>query len=309
MSAPQGAPGERDEAASSTEAFRLKELPNGEFSMQALHERETFHPVIGAKREAELLYLEQFSIAERSALTTDVPLVAWDVGLGAAGNAMHLIECWRQGPGRDLHLLSFDLHDEALRFALQHHANDGNLFPWLRDWNWLQTLQQRGILLEVEGRTLRWEWHLEDFPTLVRRNAEQEKSSLAMPELVFYDAYSPAKCWRMWQLSHWRNMRGICGENCQIAFHSRATALRVTLLLAVFYVGYGNSIGEKEETTVAASRLELLSKPLGGDWLQLVGRSSSARPFTGDVYNQAPIGVEDMQGLAAHPQFAKISQS
>jgi tRNA U34 5-methylaminomethyl-2-thiouridine-forming methyltransferase MnmC len=295
-----------EEAANVQTAFRLKKLANGESSMQSLQEQETFHPVIGARREAELLYLEQFALAERCSLTTNHPLVVWDVGLGAAGNSMHLIECWRRNPGRDLHLVSFDLHDDALRFALQHHTNDKTLFPWLIDWNWQEILQEKRRCLTVGNHSLHWEWRLEDFPDLIGKcagKAKREGSSLAPPEIVFYDAYSPAKCWRMWQLEHWRNMRQVCGENCEIAFHSRATALRVTLLLAGFYVGYGNSIGEKEQTTVAASRLALLKSPLSMDWLKLVKRSTSARPFAGIQYEQAAISEADYVDLNSHPQF------
>ncbi|MDR1305715.1 MAG: hypothetical protein LBK76_10925 [Verrucomicrobiales bacterium] len=293
-------------AADRDDDFCLRQLPHGEFSMQSRHERETFHPVIGARREAELLYLEQFSLAERCASTTGDPLVVWDVGLGAAGNAMHLIECWRQHPGRDLQLASFDLRDAALRFALRHHADNAALFPWLRDWDWPRMLREKDYRLTVQGRVLRWTWHLEDFPDLIRRQAgrvTRGEPPLTVPAIVFYDAYSPARCWRMWQLAHWRNLRQVCGDHCELAFHSRATALRVTLLLAGFYVGYGRAIGNKEETTVAATQPELLSRPLNQDWLRQVKRSTSASPFTGTAYAQQPIGETDYQRLLAHPQF------
>jgi hypothetical protein len=108
----------------------------------------------------------------------------------------------------------------------------------------------------------------------------------------------------MWRLEHWQNMRRACGERCEIAFHSRSTALRVTLLLAGFYAGYGVPIGKKEETTVAATRRDLLQRPLDANWLKMVRRSTSAQPFCGANYGQAPISTEDYAGLAAHPQFS-----
>jgi hypothetical protein len=107
----------------------------------------------------------------------------------------------------------------------------------------------------------------------------------------------------MWRLEHWQNMRRACGERCEIAFHSRSTALRVTLLLAGFYAGYGVSIGKKEETTVAATRRDLLQRPLDTAWLKMVKRSASAQPFCGDNYEQAPISAEDYAELSLHPQF------
>jgi len=246
------------------------------------------------------LYLAQFSMAKRCTLSAG-PLVAWDVGLGAAGNAMHLIECWSRHPRRDLHLISFDLDDHALRYALQQRVGDENMFLWLANPDWETVLRQRGQRLQVDGCEMNWEWRLADFPALLASN---DGAGLAEPEIVFYDAYSPAKCWNMWRLDHWQRMRRACGERCEIAFHSRATALRVTLLLAGFYVGYGVPVGEKEETTVAATRRDLLRRPLDAAWLEMVKRSTSARPFCGANYGQAPISGKNYAELSAHPQFS-----
>ena len=266
--------------------------------MRAGLEGETFHPVIGAKREAEILYLEQFAVPARCARGDAAPLTVWDVGLGAAGNAAHLIRCWERQPGRDLRLLSFDLHDRALRFALRHRAGDAALFPWLNGFDWDTILRDQGLTVTRDGHRLTWEWHLRDFPELVAGG------KLPAPELIFYDAYSPAKCPRMWSLSHWQNLRRRCAENCEIAFHSRSTALRVTLLLAGFAVGYGVGIGEKEETTVAATHPALLRRPLDNDWLRKVRRSAAARPFNGEDCTPGIINDADYAKLAAGPQFA-----
>ncbi|MDR2463020.1 MAG: hypothetical protein LBD30_04490 [Verrucomicrobiales bacterium] len=279
--------------------FLLKQLPGGEFSMRSVNIGETFHPVIGARREAENLYLAQFNVSGRCA-RAGAPLTVWDVGLGAAGNAMHLIECWACQPQRDLRLVSFDLDDRALRFALKAHAEDETKFPWLAGWDWEKILREQGGRFTVSGRQLCWEWRLADFPGLL---ADPSVSWSAAPELIFYDAYSPAKCWRMWTLTHWRNVRRRCPDDCEIAFHSRATALRVTLLLAGFYVGRGVAIGEKEETTVAATRRTLLRRPLDEMWLRRVRRSTSAEPYTGGQYTQSSISAGHLAALSAHPQF------
>jgi hypothetical protein len=90
---------------------------------------------------------------------------------------------------------------------------------------------------------------------------------------------------------------------CLIPTYSRSTLLRVTLLLAGFFVGAGHATGEKEETTIAANRFELIEEPLDRRWLQRVRRSSSAEPLHEPVYRQAPLSPETWEALQNHPQF------
>jgi hypothetical protein len=94
---------------------------------------------------------------------------------------------------------------------------------------------------------------------------------------------------------------------CALPTYSRSTLLRVTLLLAGFYVGAGHATGEKEETTIAANTLELLAEPLGEKWLGRVQRSRSAEPLMDGTYRQAPLSEANWERLRQHPQFLKTS--
>ena len=79
--------------------------------------------------------------------------------------------------------------------------------------------------------------------------------------------------------------------------------LRVTLLLAGFFVGIGHATGEKEETTLAANRIEMIEQPLDRRWLLRARRSNSAEPLRGPVYRQARLAPETSDALQQHPQF------
>ena len=85
--------------------------------------------------------------------------------------------------------------------------------------------------------------------------------------------------------------------------YSRSTMLRVTLLLAGFFVGAGRATGEKEETTIAANTRDLLEEPLSRNWLERARRSRSAEPLQEPVYRQAPLSRDSWARLARHPQF------
>jgi len=91
---------------------------------------------------------------------------------------------------------------------------------------------------------------------------------------------------------------------CALPTYSRSTMLRVSLLLAGFFVGAGHATGEKEETTIAANTLALIEEPLGQDWLLRTRRSTSAEPLWESVYRQARLAGETWEKLRLHPQFA-----
>jgi hypothetical protein len=79
--------------------------------------------------------------------------------------------------------------------------------------------------------------------------------------------------------------------------------LRVSLLLAGFFVGAGHPTGEKEETTIAANTLDLITEPLDHRWLQRARNSTGAEPLCEPSYRQAPLSPETWERLQNHPQF------
>ena len=79
--------------------------------------------------------------------------------------------------------------------------------------------------------------------------------------------------------------------------------LRVTLLLAGFFVGVGHATGEKDETTIAANTIELIDEPLDRRWLARARRSSSAEPLVEPTYRQARLSPETWERLQQHRQF------
>src|SRR5205085_6106376 len=90
---------------------------------------------------------------------------------------------------------------------------------------------------------------------------------------------------------------------CALPTYSRSTMLRVTLLLAGFYVGVGHATGEKEETTIAANLPALINEPLGKRWLERARISKSAEPLWEPIYRQAHLSEASWERLLEHPQF------
>jgi len=141
-----------------------------------------------------------------------------------------------------------------------------------------------------------------DFPTLVRQCAAE---SWPTPHAILFDAYSPSRNPEMWAAPLFARIFELLdsAQPCALPTYSRSTMLRVSLLLAGFFVGAGHPTGEKEETTIAANQLGLIEEPLGKPWLKRARLSTSAEPLWEPVYRQAPLTAETLARLEGHPQF------
>jgi len=273
--------------------YELVRLANGAFSIRSLPEKETFHPVIGPLAEAEALYVNQLKLRRRlQAHAGD--FVIWDVGLGAAANVMAVLRA-SADLTCSLRVISFDRTLDPLRFALQHSAKLG----------YFGAFEKIAAEFLQEGRAGlprgRWELRAGDFPEMMR-DASQ---SLPPPHAILFDAFSPARNPAMWTASLFSDLfRRLDPQRpCAMPTYSRSTMLRVTLLLAGFFVGVGHATGEKEETTIAANARELLDEPLPPSWLQRARKSRSAEPLRKPVYRQAPLSPSTWERLLQHPQF------
>ena len=109
----------------------------------------------------------------------------------------------------------------------------------------------------------------------------------------------------MWTQSLFDNLFQLLDSrrSCTLASFSRSTLVRVTLLLAGFFVGVGHASGDKEETTLAMNTPDTTAHLLDRDWLRKARRSTSAEPLQTPVYRQAPLSPETWQKLQTHPQF------
>jgi len=283
--------------------YQLVRLNNGICSVRSLADGETFHPVVGPVAEAEALYVNQLRLRERLKNHSG-EFVIWDVGLGAAANALVVLRATREIAGT-VRLVSFDHTAQPLEFARQHAAELG-YFGGYEDYL-PALLRDHRVAFQNGVQSVVWEFHLGDFPALIsaRGDAGTAKFSLPPPHAILFDAFSPARNPAMWTLPLFTDLfrRLDPKRPCALPTYSRSTILRVTLLLAGFHVGVGHATGEKEETTIAANTPELLAEPLDRRWLDRARRSHSAEPMIEPVYRTAPLSAESWERLRQHPQF------
>jgi tRNA U34 5-methylaminomethyl-2-thiouridine-forming methyltransferase MnmC len=272
--------------------FEIVTLKTGIKSLRSIERGETFHPVTGPRGEATLLHVEQQRIVARSAELSR--FVIWDVGLGAAANALTAIEALQDSPA-EIEIHSFDRTLSALSFALEHSDD----LDYVRGYETALKDLAQGLEVRIAPR-IRWKLHLGDFRDKLREGVAPT------PHSIFYDPYSPSENPDMWNLEHFKNLRQSLSADapCILSNYTRSTAVRVSLLLSGFCVGVGCSIGEKAETTLASNEPSLIEHPLDRAWLERVKRSRNSAPLRSEAYGQGPISSEDFEALLLAPQFA-----
>ncbi len=307
--------------------YRLVHLRNGACSIRSLAEAETFHPVIGPAMEAEALYVRQLRLPERVRETSG-EFVIWDVGLGAAANALMVIRLVRESLAsssaaaqesrapKQLRLISFDLTTAAAAFALEHGAELGYVTGY--ESALAELIKNHSVTFADDWLQVEWTLEPGDFPARLERFVGRDAlprvqadrqvcpTELPAPHAILFDPHSPKKNPAMWTVPLFVGLfrRLDPKRPCTLATYTRSTMARVTMLLGGFFVGVGHPSGLKEETTVAASRIDLLDEPLDRHWLERAKCSHSAEPLSGPVYRQAPLSPETWERLRQHPQFS-----
>jgi tRNA U34 5-methylaminomethyl-2-thiouridine-forming methyltransferase MnmC len=279
--------------------YQLVPLANGQQTLFSAHYGEKMHPGLGPAAEAEWLYVRQLQIRERMARAGE-EFVVWDVGLGAAANAVALLRAAEETGGA-LRIVSFDNTPEPLEFALAHAGALAYLAGLETELGAL--LRERRVTFARGGLTVRWEFVCGDFPA--RLAAGGVPGGAAAPHAIFYDAFSPAKNPAMWTQKVFDDLHRALdpARPCALTTYSRSTLIRATLLVAGFYVGVGHATGRKEETTIAANAPGLVAEPLNARWLERARRSDSAEPLPGPDYVRAKLTAATAEKLARHPQF------
>lgn len=242
-------------------AYVLKRQASGAFALHDRETRETMHPGRGPWEEANLLYVRGAGL-EVALSRAGGELVLFDVGLGAAANALAAIACHdalrlRGRALRPLRLVSFEIDLAPLRFALAHAAQLGYL---LGHEQRLEALAAQG---RWEGGGVAWELRLGEFARLIEEEPRRA-------DVVFFDPFSPRANPGLWRLatleSLFRCRRP--GGQMRLLTYSTAFSTRCALLLAGFYVGEAPMPAAAAAGTEACSDFSGLARPLQSRWLQ-----------------------------------------
>jgi queuine tRNA-ribosyltransferase len=236
-------------------AFTVHLAETGIASIQHVASGEVFHSVNHPDREADEVYVAQSEGIRRARQGS--PLIVWDIGLGAAHNAMALVRALDAAPGHgDIELVSFEQDLDGLLLALSH----GKHFAHLRHPA-PNVLAVRGVF---ERPGLRWRLVPGDF----RATSLLEPA----PDVIFFDPFSQKVDVGPWSPATFAALFAQLTRPTELFTFSSSTAVRAAMLSAGFYVARGVPSGPKEETTIALAHMEAAARNtyalLGRDWME-----------------------------------------
>ncbi len=272
----------------SSPIFEIVTTTAGAVSIRNNVVNEIMHNPVGPWAEANALYVAPSRLRERLA-SVGPELVIFDVGLGAAANALAALHCARLAGGvRPLRLISFERDLDLLKFALENSAQFAH-FSGFEDA--ISTLLATGRWAEPG---ICWELRHGDFLQLIEREE-------FLADLIFFDPYSHKVNLDMWTVRAFAKLRERSSNSGALLFtYSRATPIRTAILHAGFFIGKGPATGLKDETTQAATKLEDLAEPLGRPWLERWQRSHKPDPLGATPEECVAI----RRAILAHPQFS-----
>ena len=267
-------------------------------SIRQISSGEIMHLRTPPMEEACSLYVEQSNLAARLRSSETEPLVIWDVGLGAAANAVAAIQCFEReaalAPLRPLRLVSFENDLDSLRLALRHT----DIFSYL-DRTGPAAILERGSWESQHPCRMGWQLVLGDFlKTIVQ--------APSAPDLIYYDMFSSRTHGNQWTIEIFRRLFAACAERpVELFTYSHSTAVRTALLAAGFFVARGRPAGMQEETTIALTPAALSSpfargyQLLASEWISRWHRSRAK--FPSEVPREERPAFE--QQILRHKQF------
>lgn len=229
----------------------------------------------------------------------DAKIVVWDVGLGAAHNAMAAVRCFEKVLKENgaeklnkLKIISFECDLDPLKLACKHnkefpHLHHSAPFKLLKEGKWSDST---GLL----------EWKLVEGDYLKLFDKEEK------PDIIFYDPFSPKTDCDCWSLESFRRLYEYCkGKSFELYTYTTSTMIRAAMLVSGMWVAKGAATGPKESTTIAFSDKETALnhksavKLLDKEWLARWHRSQAQFPkeLTDEEKAEFTVKIEN------HPQF------
>lgn len=266
-----------------TPRHELVQIKSGAFAIRSVDAGEVMHPGVGPQREAQELYVDQSRLMARLQEPGRASLVLFDVGLGAASNAVAARTAAETTRSARLQLVSFEHDLDALYVASQHKSAMGIVGE--------NATAIDAVLATGQHHSEYVDWQLRHGDLLTQLTSEPLRA-----DIVFWDPFSPKANPTLWTIAAFTAMRRLAGPRCTLYTYSGSTRTRLALLLAGWCVGIGAAIGDKEETTAASIVLADLARPLDRAWLHK--RHAPSTPWPTDVSGAPPDVIAQLESLA-----------
>jgi tRNA U34 5-methylaminomethyl-2-thiouridine-forming methyltransferase MnmC len=206
---------------------KLVKTSDGSLTLEHHEHGETYHSDLGARTEAEELYLKRSGILTNFAKGTPVRVL--DVGLGLGYNALTTIAAWMTDPtAGDLFILSLEINFDLIKLLATSKAE------WQQDWpmNWLQICST--IESSADGQWSAKIKHPEsgsEMNWLIIGGDALNLNWTKIPQgcafnFIWQDAFSPKTCPQLWKTEWFAALHAAAAADCIMMTYSVARMVR-----------------------------------------------------------------------------------
>lgn len=246
--------------------YKVIETSDGSLSAHSSQYDEDFHSSMGARTEAEELYMGVSGFRDRVNKAGGDTLAVLDVGLGLGYNALTTISHWWDAAAPfNLHILSLEQEAELVEMLIDQQA------PWLPSpaAAWQEVLQAfrpgtkggyTAIVSHPRHGEVRLQWNI------VVGDARQQDLSVFGEDFdyIWQDAFSPQKNPELWSVEWFEKLAQVSHPETCLVTYSVARLVRDHLEAAGWSYTKINAPGRKKHWLRAkpvSEAIAMSSKP------------------------------------------------
>ncbi|MBD1839079.1 MnmC family methyltransferase [Coleofasciculus sp. FACHB-501] len=213
---------------------------DGSFTFFSEEFGETFHSQQGAKKEAELKFVEPTQLRQKAHQPT---LHLLDICYGLGYNTAAALETiWEVNPNCRVEWVGLELDASVPKAAIAHHL--------LNHWNPenAQIFHQLATSGKVQTERLNAQLIVGD----ARATIQHIYHSNFRADAIFLDPFSPPRCPQLWTVEFLSWVAKCLKPDGRLATYSCAAAVRAALIAAGLQIGATFPVGRRSPGTVAS---------------------------------------------------------
>lgn len=221
--------------------FRTEKTEDGSLTFYSPEFEETFHSKFGAKKEAEIIYIQGCQLPKKAQTQSSLKILDICYGLGY-NTAEALASIWSVNPHCQIEIIALEI-DERVPFQA---LNDQLLQLWQQPI--IDLLTQLAIDKYISTDNLQAKLLIEDARITIQKLASQNFQA----DAIFLDPFSPPKCPQLWTVEFLHLVAQCLHPQGRIATYSCSAAIRNALKLAGLYLGQNQPVGKRSPGTIAS---------------------------------------------------------
>ncbi len=222
-----------------TQDFTPQLTTDGSFTFFSTEFGETFHSLQGARKEAQLKFVEPTQLKQKAPQSS---LKLLDVCYGLGYNTAAALETiWDINPKCYVELIGLEL-DPTVPAAAPAHQLLNSFRPPIPE-----ILTELATFHQVQTEQLQAQLLIGD----ARKTIQQVQQAGILADAIFLDPFSPPSCPQLWTVEFLNLVAQCLKPDGRLATYSCAAAVRTALMKAGLHIGSTPPVGRKSPSTVA----------------------------------------------------------